>query len=145
MLAVSGAYTSLPALDYQLTDHTWLLNHVPVEVEEHWVEWIGTLRADQMRHANLVLLRVLHSQNPELAGDAEQLGLTQHLNKLFSLLQLSGIPEYWEADILAGSVLQHGAIIRQVSRLPKFHNTKGYARKPVDIARLETAASYCQR
>jgi hypothetical protein len=141
MMAIGMVHTDLPDYDFQLSDGTWVLNHVPVEIQKHWIEWIGSIRTDQVRHANLVLLRLLDSANPETAGDEEQFRLTNHLNKLFSLLQLGGILEYWEADILAGSVLDDLAMIRHASRLPKFHNTKGYTRKPVTLARLEAAAS----
>jgi hypothetical protein len=84
MMAIGMVYTDLPDYDLQLPDGTWVLNHVPVEIQKHWIEWIGSIRTDQVRHANLVLLRFLKSANPETAWDEEQFRLTNHLNKLFS-------------------------------------------------------------
>jgi len=139
VLAIANLYADEEE-DHQLSDGTWVLNRVPVAIQEHWVGWVGTLRADRMRQANAVLVRALDSNNPTIAGDVEQLNLTQHLNKLFSMLQLHSVPEYGEADLLAGAVLEDGANIRHMAVLPKFHQTKGYLRTPVNIARLEAAA-----
>ncbi len=141
LLAIENVYTDLPPEDQQLPDGTWILSRVPVEIEANWTQWIGSVRADKIREANLVFVRSIKSANPILAGDAEQSALTQHVAKLFSLLQLGGVPEYNEADVLAGSVLNDGPIIRQMSRLPKFHSTKGYVRQPVNLDRLEKAAT----
>lgn len=139
MLMIENVYAEVPEQDHQLSDGTWVLNRVPVEIETHWVKWIGTLRADKMTRANLVLLRALTSKNPTLAGDEEQISLTEHLVKLFSMLQLDDVPEYAEAEIAGGAVLEDGTNIRHMGKLPEFRHTKGYVRSRVDIARLEMA------
>ena len=128
-----------------MIEGTWLLKRVPVEVKSHWAQWIGSLRADQIRDANLVLVRSIASVDPTIAGDAEQHTLTQHLIKLFSMLVFDGVPEYAEADIVAGSVLDEGPMIRHMSRLKKFHPTKGYVRQPITLARLEGAVTLRQQ
>lgn len=51
MMAIGMVYTDLPDYDLQLSDGTWVLNHVPVEIQKHWIEWIGSIRTDQVRHA----------------------------------------------------------------------------------------------
>jgi hypothetical protein len=139
MLMVENVYAELPGNDYQLSDGTWVLSRIPVEIEAHWAKWIGTLRTEKMQTANLVLLRAVNSNNPTLAGDKEQIDLTQHLVKLFSMLQLDGVPEYAEAEIVAGAVLEDGSNIRHVGKLPDFRHTKGYVKNAVDIPRLEVA------
>jgi hypothetical protein len=140
LLALKNIYADLPE-EHRLSDGTWVLNKVPFDIEAIWTQWIGSLRADQIRGSNLVLLRALNSMNPAIAGDREQLDLTSHLIKLFSMVQLGGIAEYAEADIVAGSVLDEGPTVRHMGRLPKFHHTKGYIRQPVDLARLEEAVA----
>jgi hypothetical protein len=144
LLAVENIYADLPDGDHQLSDGTLVLKSIPIDLETNWARWIGSLRADQIRNANLVLLRALDSKNPTIAGDDEQALLTSHVVKLFSMLQLEGVPEYAESDVLAGSVLDEGPIIRHMGRLPMFRHTKGYVRQPVSLARLETAAALRQ-
>jgi hypothetical protein len=139
LLAVENVYADLPHKDTQLSDGTWVLQRIPVEIETHWMEWIGSLRAGQILGANVVLLRTVNSANPLLANDDEQHQLTQHLIRVFSMLQLGGVAEYDQADVLAGGVMDDGPMIRHMSRLPKFHQTKGYSRQPITLARLETA------
>jgi hypothetical protein len=56
------------------------------------------------------------------------------------MLQLEDVPEYADAEIVAGAVSEDGTNVRHVGKLPEFRHTKGYVRSRVDIARLETAA-----
>ena len=139
LLAIENAYSALPAdCENQLSDGTWVLTRVPVEVQAHWQGWIGSLRFEKLQTANIVLLRRESSSNPQVLDQRhERLG--NHLAEIFYMLQLSGVPEYAGANLLKGSFIHGSPQIRQVSELEHFKQTKGYTRVPVNVDRLEQA------
>jgi len=55
------------------------------------------------------------------------------------MLQLDGVPEYDEAESILGEVKADGTTLNQMGQLDKFRNTKGYVRRPIDLARIERA------
>jgi hypothetical protein len=132
MLVVENTYAELPEGDQILSDGTWLMTRVPISIEDHWARWIGTLRVEGMRESNLVLLRTV-------ADGSEQYRMSDRLIKLFSLLALDGVPEYARAEAVAGTVVQNETGLQNLGRLPTFLHTKGYVRRPVDVARIEQA------
>jgi hypothetical protein len=124
MLAIANAHTDILE-DVQLSDGTWVLSHVPLTLEEHWAKWIGSLRAEKLHDANLVFLT--------------QHRLPNYLRQIFFMSQLDGVPEYDEAESILGEVKADGTTVNQMSQLDKFRNTKGYVRRPIDLARIERA------
>jgi hypothetical protein len=126
MLAIANVHANINE-DTQLSDGTWVLSSVPLTLEEHWTKWIGTLRAEKLRDANLVLLT--------------QHRLPNYLRKVFFMLQLDGVPEYDQAESILGYVNADGTTVNQMSQLAKFGNTRGYVRRPIDLPRIERAVA----
>lgn len=65
MLALDGVYSDLPNAEFQLSEGTWIMPHVPAVADLGiWKEWIGSIRAGSLQRANLVLLTEKESHSP---------------------------------------------------------------------------------
>jgi hypothetical protein len=138
-VAIVNAYSLLPKdLLIQLADGTYVLDRIPLRVEDSWQKWIGTIRFDSLKKANVVLIRRFPSANPE-ALDSEHESLGRPIARLFYLLQLSGVLEYENAHLIKGSIVGDVPQVRQMGELSRFLQTKGYSRLAVDINRLRRA------
>jgi hypothetical protein len=103
-----------------------------------WKDWLGSLRLKRLGGANLVLVHSAPSSRPEILDDGHLL-LDKHLTKLFYILRLALVIEYYGADMLLGSLLHGEVQIRQVSEVPGFRPTRGSAPDLVTIDSLEEA------
>ena len=104
---------------------------VPVPDLGIWEKWIGSIRLERLRRANLVLLVEEPSDNPEILDVVHQC-LKTNLSWLFYVLHLtSGVECAEGADLLCGSSEQSVPGIRQMSQLPNFFQSKGYRRAPI--------------
>ena len=142
LLLIENVYSALPSDgEDQLSDGTWVLTRVPLAIEAHWKEWIGSVRFEKLKEANIVLLRSEAGKDPQILDEQhERLG--KHLAQIFYLLQLSGVLEHEGASLLKGSVVHSKPQIRGLSDLTHFKRTKGYTRTPVDLDRYEQAARF---
>jgi hypothetical protein len=141
LVAVENVYTAFPDdQDYkhQLSDGTWICARVPVTIDTHWKEWIGTIRLERLENSNLIMIVSEGSANPQLLDEHHE-KLKKRLSQTFSLLQLCGVLEYGGANLLCGSFFNGKSEIRQMSEFPFFYQTMGYSRTPVTIKHLEKA------
>lgn len=140
LVAVENVYTDFPddRDKHQLSDGTWICARVPVTIDTHWKEWIGTIRLERLENCNLIMFISEGSANPQ-SPDEHHKKLGKRLSQTFFLLQLSGVLEYRGAYLLCGSVFDEKTAIRQMDKLPFFYQTRGYSRIPVTIERLEKA------
>ena len=52
LLAIQNVYSAVPAnYEGQLSDGTWVLTRVPVEIAAHWKELIGSLRFEKLQES----------------------------------------------------------------------------------------------
>ena len=56
---------------FRLSDGAWIMTRIPVADFGVWKEWLGSLRAEQLSQANLVVIVQEPSENPGIldAGD----------------------------------------------------------------------------
>jgi hypothetical protein len=131
LLALDGIGSDLPDCEFQLSDGTWVMPGVPAVADLRiWKEWTGSLRADSLQRANLVLIKDEESNNPIIVDDVH-VRLSNDLGRLFYFLHFrQGIECFGtnEPDLLCGSCIEGKPIIRQMSRLPAFYQSKGYVR-----------------
>lgn len=141
LLAVKDAYVEIPENNefmHQLADGTWLLTKIPIGIDTGWKEWIGSLRYKSLTTSNLILMASEITSNPEVL-DSQHLNLENKVSYIFYILQLSGVLEYSEANIVVGSFYDGKSDLRRMSKLPKFFFTGGYTPRPANIDSLELA------
>jgi hypothetical protein len=137
LLTINNVYTDLPSNGFQLSDGTWVMPGVPVQDLGIWKEWIGSIRMERLRRANLVLLVEEPSGNPEIL-DGVHHRLQEGLSQLFYMLHLrTGIECADGADLICGSSESGVPRIRQMSQMAKFYQSKGWRRLPVTKEWLE--------
>ena len=137
LLAVNKCFTYIKA-DVELSDGTWALPKIPTGIDEQWASWIGTLRAERLIGANLILLRRTASATPGLL-DGEHNELFKEVMTIFWLLQLSGIVQYGGASAIQGSFERGVVNIRQMVQLNDYYPTAGAPKLPVTLDRLDEA------
>jgi hypothetical protein len=142
ILALDGVYSDLPNAEFQLSDGTWVMPRVPAVADLGvWKEWIGSIRAGSLQRSNLVLLTEEESRNP-LILDEDHYRLRNDLAQLFYFLHFrQGIEcaGASEPDLLCGSCKEGNPIIRQMNKLPAFHQSKGYTRAAITEAWISDA------
>ena len=141
LLAVKNAYIELPEdkdFKHRLSDGTWILSKIPVGIDTGWKEWIGSLRYESLINSNFILFNSERTSNPEIL-DGQHLDLEKKLFYFFHILQLPGILEYSEANIVVGSFSNGKSDVRRMSKLPQFFFTKGFAHKSVNVELIESA------
>lgn len=84
------------------------------------MSWIGEIRAESLKEANLIIVRRVVSQTPGVL-DGEHRELYEHILDIFTLLQLSSIVYYDSASAVQGSILNGRVDIRQMVQLDKFY------------------------
>jgi len=143
LLTFKNVYTDLPPAAFQLSDGTWVMPDVPIPDLSIWKEWLGSIRMEGLSRANLVLFVEEPSDNPEIL-DAVHQRLNKVLSDLFYTLHLrTGIECTDGTDLLCGSTENGVPGIRQMTRMPTFHQSKGYRRAPITKEWLEdTLALY---
>ena len=118
LVAVKRAYVDLPEdedFKHQLSDGTWLLTKIPMGIDTGWREWIGSLRYESLSNSNLILVKSEGTSNPEIL-DGQHLELERKVSLLFHILQLSGVLEYSEANLVVGSFYNGQSDVRRMSR-----------------------------
>jgi|SRR3990172_1002270 len=127
-----------------LDEDTWALRGLPVGLEAHWQEWLGSLRIDELRRSNFVLCATAPSQNPAVL-DQENQELTQSLYYFTFGLLLQGVPEYDEGYTLAGANVEGEIQVRQYGELNEYFPSYGIPLFNVGVAELNRAFSLANK
>jgi hypothetical protein len=142
MLTLDGIYSELPDTEFQLSDGTWVMPRVPAVADLGiWKEWVGSIRAGSLERANLVLLAEEESDKPLILDEVHN-RLRDGLAQLFYFLHFRQGIECSGAndpDLLCGSCANGSPIIRQMNKLPSFHQSRGYTRAPIKEEWLKDA------
>jgi hypothetical protein len=126
-IAIQRAYTELDRstdLPLKLSNGICVLSKLPIEIENEWKEWIGTLRCRELEKANLFFIFSIKSDNPEIL-DAQHKTIGEKLINFFNALQLNGVLEYSNLNLIIGSYYENNSVIRQMAKLDQFYQTKG--------------------
>lgn len=124
----------------ELGDEMWILFEPPFELAPHWQEWIGTVRAEYLSRANLVVL-THHPSSSAGIVDGENEALTK---KCLSLLYALFVAEVFHHDgglILSGANVDGTVNVRQVSNLETLYRPNGVSTVRVDAALVQKASA----
>ena len=146
LIAATDAYTDLPEHCFQLSDGTWVMPRLPVaDKYGAWAEWLGSIRLNRLKDANLVLLAEEASEIPGILGGGYQ-RLTDHVDLLLYILLLGAgieISHHERAERLAGSSLNGVPEIKSVKDMPRFYRTQGLPSTPITRDWLEECLVLC--
>lgn len=137
LIAIDDCFSDIEEA-VELADGTWVLPKMPADVGDTWAKWIGTIRLERLTDANLILVRRITSEKPEIL-DGEHMELYQQVFDIWNVLQLSGIVYYADASALQGSFENGQANIRQMVHLDQFYFTNKSPQYPVTLDRLKEA------
>jgi len=137
LIAVDDCFSDVEE-EVELPDGTWVLPKMPADLGDTWAKWIGTIRLEKLTDANLILVRRITSEKPEIL-DGEHMELYQQVFDIWNVLQLSGIVYYADASALQGSFENGQANIRQMVHLDQFYLTNKSPQYPVTLDRLKEA------
>src|ERR1035437_6980723 len=100
----------------RLSDTVTAYTACPLQVPEHWREWLGSLRVGHLENANFLLVVARPSATPDIL-DQETKEIDQALTALWFGLLLHGVPDYSDGLVALGGVAADGAVsVRQVQR-----------------------------
>ncbi len=117
----------------------WVLFRPPLQLEGVWQKWLGSIKADQLRNANLWLIAKAPSQRPGVLDD-ENKRLTEVVHELFYGILLFGIPYVNQGFALSGANESGTTNIRQFGDMPQFRHTVGNERYKVTLDALQGGA-----
>ena len=146
LVAATNAYVDLPRHCFQLSDGTWIMPRLPVADEYGiWGKWLGSIRLDRLKDANLVLLVEETSDRPYIFG-GEHLRLSMRVGVLYDLLHLGvGIKTFEReaAERLVGSSVDGASDVRSVESMRRFHRTQESPSIPITRDWLEDCLVLC--
>jgi hypothetical protein len=116
------------------------LTTAPVEVDQTWREWLGSIEHDHYHDCSLYLLASAPSQNPGVL-DHEHSALERQVFELMYALHLGGAARFGGGGglILKGSRSGDHVEIRQHSRLPAHYSHERLAAVEINEAVLNAA------
>ena len=135
-LAVNNVYLDLPDTPFQLSDGTWIISGLPVPHLGVWEKRLGSIRLERLSHTNLGLIVEEPSVHPGILDDAHK-RLSDGLGLLFEAFHFRAGLETDGTDLLIGSSVNGVPEIRQVCRMPRFYQSKGYTHSPITWDWLE--------
>ena len=96
----------------------WACGRLPFALDGNWKEWIGTVREQAIRHANLFLLAKMRSSQVEIR-DGENEKLKNQVFRLYQALLLSASVRVFEAVfLLTGAHRESGPEVRELMEPP---------------------------
>lgn len=127
------------AAPVHLGDDLWVLPEAPLNMQEHWQQWIGTIRAGAIQDANLWLMAKARSADPGV-DNAENLRLLERAHRLLHALLLVGPIWYEQGFVLSGGNPTGVPEVRQFGDLtPPFRLTGGTLSGTVGAAEVTQA------
>lgn len=135
--------TGLPE-DFRLDAELWASRALPVAVEGHWREWLGSLTIEAILRTNFLLIATCPSRRPEVL-DAENQQLTQRVDYVFHGLLVQGVPHYDQGFSLTGANVGGEIEIRQFSELVRYTPSFGTDPLRIDLAELKWATCLADR
>lgn len=101
--------------DIRLASGLWVLTHAPFGIGEHWTRWLGTLKADELEKASLLIFVGAPSIAPGVIDD-ENSALQDRVDRLYYALRLLGMYAYGDALTLNGANDEGRLSVRSIGR-----------------------------
>src|SRR5712692_4531992 len=112
----------------------------PFEVEQHWREWLGSVKVGNLAQTSLTLFTHAPSNHPEIL-DEENHFLARSALSIFYGLLTAEVFHYDSGLILSGANTGGGVSVRQVSDLERHIRPNGVHVRRMSFVTLQRAAS----
>jgi hypothetical protein len=125
----------------------WVSVVAPVELNEHWKHWLGTIETENFEHSNLFLIAKTLSSKPNDL-DAENHELINQVSWFHAGLLLSARFATFENPLLLTGAMRDGFEVRQVGHATKAIPILGLPPEPLTadlLMRAATIASALQK
>jgi len=126
-----------------LRDDCWVLPEAPLQMQAHWQEWLGTIRAKAIQEATVWLATKAPSAMPGIVNEEDQ-QLRVRVEHLFYALLITGPVSYEQGFILGGANVAGTSEVRQFSDLLAYRVTKGTRDTSVSLAQVQRAGVMAQ-
>jgi hypothetical protein len=93
----------------EMTPHHWAFADARFDMPEHWREWLGTIRTEEVESSNLFLLSKMRSQAPEIV-DTETAELKRRAGHFYAGLLLAGHWAPAHKPVMLAGYRQNGEI-----------------------------------
>jgi hypothetical protein len=121
---------------------SWACSRLPLALDGNWKEWIGTVREEAFRHANLVIVAKTLSSQGEIL-DSENEKLKRKVFWLYQALLLSASVRVFDVVfLLTGAYRESGPEVRQLTEPPAALSIPGAPVDEVTPAVLRIAARF---
>lgn len=127
--------------EMELPGGLWFAQGLPFKLDKHWPEWIGSVRADQLEAAQLILVASSPSHTPDVL-DAENEHQMDLVRRLYQGLEIA--TPIWvdgEVMLLTGTNRDGHVDVRQISTLTRPGPTHHGEIDLIGINALKTAAT----
>ena len=106
----------LPEAD-ELSPGMWFTRKFPIAFQKHWIEWLGTTRADRVSESQLTLMFRAASSAPDVL-DADNEHVMRISGRLYQALQLA-VPFWVDGEVvqLTGAHRGDQIDVRQVGTI----------------------------
>ena len=128
----------------RLAGGTWALRGLPVGLEAHWREWLGSVRTNEIQQSNFFLCKSAASPNPGVLDDENQ-ELTRHLYYVMFGLLLQGVPQYDNGYTLTGANVGEEIQVNQYGELNEYLPSYGMPEFHVGVSELNRAFSFANK
>ncbi len=104
----------------RLSKSFYVLPNPPVEIDEIWGKWLGSLTTEAIKNANIFILALKDSDKPQILDD-ENKALTDSVSKYFFSLFFIGSLYYESAYIVTGAKEDKEISIRQFYKNKRYY------------------------
>ena len=125
----------------QLAEDLWALTEWPLELDDHWKGWLGSLEVERLEDPSLILITKGPSKNPDVlnAESQEREALASYLREG---LLLAGWFAEWDRDsLISGCNGKHGIRVQQYQRFERTQFVSAAPFHRIDEERILAASS----
>lgn len=109
----------------QIGEGLHAMHEPPVNIPEHWKEWLGTIEVRRLKECRLFLLANAPSETPDVLDD-ESVWLEHRLNLFHSALALASVGYHVShGQLLIGARTKEHTSVRQVRRVEPIIHSPG--------------------
>lgn len=127
--------------EIELAPNLWITRSLPIALDSHWREWVGSIEAERLEKAALFLVAKGASRTPELLDNENKAYQNQAYYLYWGLLLTGFFQLYDYAPLqLTGAKQASGLDIRSISRMDKPEFIPGTPITTLDLRRLRNSA-----